>query len=45
MHPDLYHMLRDGASDEMLNSLRNTSVIFIDCVYQLLTAANVFMYS
>jgi len=45
MHPDLYHMLRDGASEENGNILKNTSVVFADCVHQLLVATNVFMYA
>ncbi|XP_057317605.1 dynein axonemal intermediate chain 7-like isoform X2 [Hydractinia symbiolongicarpus] len=45
MHPDLYHMLRDGASDKAKERLRDTSVVFIDCVHQLLDATKLFVYS
>jgi len=45
MHPGLYHMIRDGGSDEMMRKLKETSVVFINCVHQLLSATNVFMYS
>jgi len=45
MHPDLYHMLRDGASDDAKQCLRDTSVVFIDCTQQLLFTTNVFVYA
>ena len=45
MHPNLYHMLRDDASDIAKQRLNDSSVVFIDCVHQLLSAANVFVYA
>ena len=45
MHPDLYHMLRDGASDRAKSYLYETSVEYIDCVHYMLVASNLAMYA
>ena len=45
MHPDLYHMLRDGASDRAKTFLHETSVEYIDCVHDILVASNLAMYA
>ena len=45
MHPDLFHMVQDGGSDDAKYFVKNTTFQYADCVYQLLNATNVIVYS
>ena len=45
MLPDLYHTLREKASDDALLRLKETSVLFVECVNELLSASNLLVYS
>ena len=44
-HADLYHMVMEVASEEGKERIANTSYKFSDCVYQLLKATKLVIYS
>ena len=45
LHSDLYHMVRDGVSQQALQRVKDSSFLFVDCVHQLLDATKVLTFS
>ena len=45
MHPDLFHMVQDGASDEASYLVNDSSYLFVNTVFQLLNSTNILIYS
>ncbi|XP_065646829.1 dynein axonemal intermediate chain 7 isoform X3 [Hydra vulgaris] len=45
MLPDLYHTLRKEASNAVRARIKETSVLFVECVNELLSASNLLVYS
>eukprot|EP00795_Rhopilema_esculentum_P011349 gene11349-21540_t len=45
MHPGLFHMVQDKGNETAKQRVMDTSFRYADCVYQLLKATNVLVYS
>ncbi|EDO43086.1 predicted protein, partial [Nematostella vectensis] len=45
LHSNLYHMIRDDTTPEALQRIKESNFLFVDCVYQLLSATKIITYS